>query len=401
MPKLMKQTARKGALVIGANYRALGVVRSLGRRGIVVWVLKERMEILASVSRYTQRSFNWPDGDDQEKIRYLIELSACNEIAREWVLIPTDDDGARIIAQNHEILSKYFTLTTPPWDVLQWAYDKRLTYSLCVDLNVDFPQTFCPSSRDEVVALDCAFPVILKPAYKSELNALTSAKAWCVSDRTALLAAYDKACRLVDPKIVMIQELVVGAGESQFSYAILAKDGIPLASVTARRLRQIPMDFGRFSTYVETVDEYAIVAPSLLILKALRFTGLAEIEFKRDERDGRLKLLDINPRIWGWHTLCESAGVDFPYLLWQMVCGYEFPPANGAPGLGWMRLAADLPIAVELMMRRRLKLRAYFKSLHCTVEEAIFAIDDLVPALVDLPYMLLKLGKRLLFRRGG
>ena len=60
---------------------------------------------------------------------------------------------------------------------------------------------------------------------------------------------------MVDPGVIMIQELIPGGGEEQFSYAALCLDGRPLAGLVARRTRQYPMDFGRSSTFVETVDE--------------------------------------------------------------------------------------------------------------------------------------------------
>jgi len=144
-----------------------------------------------------------------------------------------------------------------------------------------------------------------------------------------LLARYDEACKLVAPEMLMVQEVLPGWGESQFSYAALCRDGCPLASIVARRTRQFPMDFGRFSTYVETVEEPQVVELGVRFLAAMRFTGLVEIEFKRDSRDGKFKVLDMNPRVWGWHTLCGRAGVDFPYLTWLLVRGEPVPETHG------------------------------------------------------------------------
>jgi D-aspartate ligase len=382
-----------GVVVIGANYRALGVVRSLGRRGIKVCVLKETDERLAGASRYAGRNFKWPSGDDSEKIAFLLDLATKHDV-KGWLLVPTDDEGARLIAQNHEVLDEHFGLTTPAWNVLRWAYDKRLTYALSKKVGVDSPWTACPASREELAEIECPFPAIIKPAYKPRLNPLTAAKAWPVTDRHTLLDAYDKACKLVDPAMLMIQELVPGSGECQLSYVALVKDGQPLASLVARRIRQIPIDFGRFSTYVETTDEPAIIEPACRLLREIHFTGLVEVEFKWDERDRLFKLLDINPRIWGWHTLGASVGIDFSYLLWLMVRGQEIPTVCGRPGVGWIRFSADLAVAIGEILKGRLGLEAYARSLRHAREEAIFASDDPLPALLDLPHVLYKLGRR-------
>ena len=168
--------------------------------------------------------------------------------------------------------------------------------------------------------------MIIKPALREAYNPLTAAKAWRVDDRRSLIARYDEACSMMAPELIMIQEVIPGWGEAQFSYAALCQDGRPLASVVARRARQYPMDFGRFRTYVETIDDPGVVEPSVRLIEAARYTGLVEVEFKRDPRDGRFKVLDVNPRVWGWHTLGSRVGVDFSYLLWRMV------PWRSSPG---------------------------------------------------------------------
>ena len=154
--------------------------------------------------------------------------------------------------------------------------------------------------------------MIIKPALREAYNPLTVAKAWRVDDRRSLIARYDEACSMMAPELIMIQEVIPGWGEAQFSYAALCQDGRPLASVVARRARQYPMDFGRFSTYVETIDDPGVVEPSVRLIEAARYTGLVEVEFKRDPRDGRFKVLDVNPRVWGWHTLGSAWESIFP-----------------------------------------------------------------------------------------
>jgi predicted ATP-grasp superfamily ATP-dependent carboligase len=385
---------RSGALVIGADYRGLGVVRSLGRRRIPVWVLKQDDELLlASTSRYTSRSLDWPPGEDAKRVEYLLDLGVRYGL-EDWVLFPTGDESAALIARHHKSLAKLFRLTTPPWKVLRWGYDKRLTHRLAHDLAIDQPWTFHPRSREDVAALDCRFPVLLKPAIKERLNRLTAAKAWRVEDRRSLLARYDEACALVTPDVLMVQELIPGGGETQFSYAALCDHGRPVASVVARRLRQYPMEFGRASTYVETVSEPGIIEPSTRLLNAMDFTGLVEVEFKRDPRNGLYKLLDVNPRVWGWLTLCGRAGVDFPYLLWKLIWGEPFPEVRGHTGVRWMRMSTDFPTAVREVWKGRLSVRAYARSLRGPLESAIFASDDPLPGLLELPLIAYLAGKR-------
>ncbi len=292
------------------------------------------------------------------------------------------------MARHEQVLSKHFRLTTPPWKILRWAYDKRLTYSLAADLGIDHPWTRLPRSREEVAALDCAFPAILKPAVKDRINPFTLAKAWRVEDRRQLLERYDQACELVDPHSIMVQELIPGGGEAQFSFASLCADGRVLAWTVARRTRQYPVHFGAGSTLVETVDNPAIEQPARRLLAAISYSGLVELEFKVDPRTGQAKLLDINARTWLWHMVARRAGVDFPYLTWQLTYGIEIPETRTQPGVRFVRGITDFPAALTEIWQGRLSLRAYLRSLAPPLECAVFAFDDLLSAVVDVPSLL-------------
>ena len=96
----------------------------------------------------------------------------------------------------------------------------------------------------------------------------------------------------------------------------------------AHRMRQHPMDFGRATTLAETVDipELEVLGSKLLL--AAGYEGLAEVEFMFDTRDNTYKLLEVNPRVWGWHTLAGRAGVDLPFLFYQDAVGE--PAADSA-----------------------------------------------------------------------
>ena len=392
-----KQNCR-GGLVTGADYRALGVVRSLGRRGIPVLVLRSAGEMLAATSRYACGSLPWSGGSERAKADFLANLATSRGL-NGWVLFPTDDEAVGVVARHHASLSEHFRLTIPPWDKLRWLCDKGLLHALAQDLGIDQPRTFCPQSRHELANLDCLFPAIVKPTLREKSNPLTIQKAWRVEDRQSLLDRYDEASTLLRPGMILVQELVPGSGETQFSYAALCQDGRPLAWLVARRARQFPMDFGRFSTFVETVDEPQVIEPALRLVRSIRYTGLVEIEFKRDPRDGRYKLLDVNPRVWGWHTLGSPAGVDFAYLTWLMAHGETVPEIRGRIGLRWRMTSRDRVIAALEILQGRLSFRPYFRSLHGSIESAIFAPDDPLPWLVDLPLLGYRLGHRLLRER--
>src|SRR5680860_975787 len=134
----------------------------------------------------------------------------------------------------------------------------------------------------------------------------------------------------------MVQDLIPGYGEAQYAYCALFREGEERASMVARRSRQHPAEFGRASTHAVTVEVPELEELSKRFLSAISYTGLAELEYKHDERDDTFKLLDFNARTWGYHSLGRRAGVDFPYLLYLDQLGHESPATRARPGFHWM-----------------------------------------------------------------
>jgi D-aspartate ligase len=371
-----------GALIVGGAHVSIAVARSLGRRGIPVWLLANHP--IPTYSRYVKRSFPWAGADHPDGLSSIIDLAKQHNL-QGWVLIAAGDQDMRLIAKNHALLSQHFRVATPDWDTIQWVYDKRLTYQRAAELGMDFPASFHPRSLEEIERLECRFPVILKPAFRKGMDEFTQAKAWMVNDREQLLTLYKRAAALVGNDAIIVQEWIPGTGESQYSCAGLWERGEPVVSLVARRLRQHPIDFGRSSTYVETIEQPEVEALACRFLKSINYTGVVEVEFKHDHRDGHYKLLDVNGRFWTWNGLGPLAGVDFPYLAWRQALGEIVAPARARPGAAWMHTSRDVLAAYEEISNGTLTVRDYLASFRKPLAFANFALDDPMPAIVELP----------------
>ena len=165
--------------------------------------------------------------------------------------------------------------------------------------------------------------------------------------------------------------------------------------MVCRRLRQHPPEFGRASTFVETVENALVEEQSERLLRRIGYDGLVELEYKLDERDGRFKLLDFNARTWGYHSIAQKAGVDFPYLAYRRQLGLPVEPRRARAGVRWVRLLTDLPTAAVEIAGRRLGARAYLRSFWSADVEAVFSRRDPMPGLAELalvPYLSVKRG---------
>lgn len=379
-----KENSLAGAVVITDGYTGLGITRSLGRRGIPVWVVGQRFSV-AAVSRYAHRTLPMKGRDESEQADFLVEVARRNHL-QNWTLFPDSDKGAALIARNGHKLGGHYRITVPGWDILKWAFDKRLTYRLADNANVKHPKTFYPQDRNDAENIESAFPMVVKPAHHQGGDLFSIGRPWKAENRKELLAMYDKARSMAGASVIMIQEMIPGGNNTQFSFAALCRDGKVLAKSFVERKRLLPAEFGS-GTFVETIEKPEIEAPAVRWLGQAKYTGLVEIDLKFDERDGEYKILDVNPRAWGWIALCARAGVDFPYLMWRMAQGENISPACTKPGFRWVRTSHDLIAAARAARDGGLTVREYLASIYNTGHE-MYALDDPLPAIAEIPFIL-------------
>jgi D-aspartate ligase len=383
-----------GAVVVGGDYQGLGIARSLHRAGVPVVVLDDEMSI-ARVSRDVDRFVRTPDLLDPDATLTALLRLAPTLGPQRWVLFPTREETVAVVARHREQLSALYRVPTPDFSVVRTAWDKRETYRCAAELGIPAPRCWFPRTEADLDEVDLSAPVVVKPAIKEHFVYETKVKAWRAETLDELRTTYRRALEVVPADEVIVQELVPGDGSTQLAFCALFKDGRALGEMTVRRLRQHPSDFGRASTYVETVDLPELAGPAVRLLTRMGYYGLVEVEFKRDARDGLPKLLDVNARTWGYHSLGAAAGVDFPRMLVADQLGYDVSPARARAGVRWIRLETDLPNACRDIWRGRLRLRDYARSLRGIDTEAVFSLRDPLPALFEAaltPYLAVRRG---------
>jgi predicted ATP-grasp superfamily ATP-dependent carboligase len=383
-----------GAVVVGGDYQGLGIVRSLGRRNIPVCIIDDESSI-ARFSRYATHSIGVPSlREETRTVDAVMEIGQRLNL-KGWVLYPTRDETVAAFARYQPLLRESFRVPTPGWETMKWVWDKRNTYRLANELGIPTPKTWYPRNREDLEQICTDPPFAVKPAIKEHFFYATKAKAWRANNRAELEELFLRAAAQVEPGEVMIQDLIPGDGCQQFAYCAFFKEGEAIGSMVVRRARQHPPEFGRASTFVETIELPLLEELSARFLRAIDYYGLVEMEYKLDPRDGQYRLLDVNGRTWGYHTLGPSAGVDFPYMLFADQAGESVPACRGRAGVRWIRLLTDLPTGALEILKGRQNWRTYLESLRRCDVEAVFSFEDPLPGLVELallPYLALKRG---------
>jgi predicted ATP-grasp superfamily ATP-dependent carboligase len=297
----------------------LAAIRSLGRAGIQVLAVDHRPSALGFRSRYARAV---PSPDPAVEPEAFIDVLARQE---PGVVFPTHDPPLNAVARYADRLPG-FRFPFPGWDVLERIQDKRGQLEAAARAGVDTPQTRYPGSATEARAAadELGYPLLVKPADPVGFKRLFGRQAF----RADTAAEVDRAYGDAEQFRPMVQELIPGGDDELYSLgSYLREDGEPLGLFSGRKLKQVPPLVGTCRVG-ESVWVQEVVDAGLRLLKALGFHGISQVEFKRDPRDGRFKLMEVNPRLWQWHALATASGVDFPVIAYRDLAGERVEPVR-------------------------------------------------------------------------
>ena len=357
------------ALVVDVGWvNGLAAIRSLGRAGIPVIAVDHRQSALGFRSRYARPVVS-PDPQDEEA---FVSFLAGLEVDAPAPVFATHDEPLNAIARGAERLGDKFLYPFPPWEVLARIQTKRGQLEAARAAGVPVPRTAYPASVEEAreAASDLGYPVLVKPSSTEGFKRRFGRQAFRCETGAQVAVAFADA----EPFEPMVQEIVPGGDEELFTLgSYLAADGEALGLFCGRKLRQTPPGVGTCRVG-EAVWVEEVVEQGLEVLRALEHKGLSQVEFKRDRRDGSFKLMEVNPRLWQWHGLASACGVDLPLIAYRDLTG-ERPAPVSMNGRRRRWAITLLPGEAPAPQRP-------------PYVDAVFARDDLKPALVQVARLL-------------
>jgi D-aspartate ligase len=301
----------------------LGAIRSLGRVGIPVIAVDHRDFAIGFRSSYAF-PVRAPDpvADEEGFIRSMLELG--DALGRPAPVFPTHDEHLNSLARHRDRLGERFRYPFPAWDVLEPLQSKRHQVETAESLGLAAPRTLHPRSLEEcrAAAREIGYPVLVKPSDNIVFKRIYRRQAFLCELPGELDEAYEKAA----PYEPMLQEFIPGGDDLLWTLgAAIAEDGEVLATFSGRKLRQTRDNMGS-ARVGEALWDDEVVESGLALLRELRFHGVAQVEWKRDPRDGRLKLIEVNPRLWQWHGLAGACGADVTLAAYWDLVGDRRPP---------------------------------------------------------------------------
>jgi predicted ATP-grasp superfamily ATP-dependent carboligase len=211
---------------------------------------------------------------------------------------------------------------------------------------------------------------------------------WSASE---LSSTYESLVQ-VDPRLI-VQQMVVGPDANHLEFpTIVDPDGDNQTEFVARKLRLAPAHFG-MGCYVESIRCDEVVETARGILRVLGYRGVAMVQFKRDERDGKLYLLEINPRFTVWTSLPVACGVDLPYYYYRASLGEPFsPPTSHAIGKTWWDPVADVVAMKAYFGDGTWNWWRWLITILRRSTNAYFTWDDPMPGLTAARYLCRRIG---------
>ncbi len=379
------------------HHGGLGVIRSLGRKGVQVYGVHEDSLAPAAHSRYLAAKWMWSPAEAEPEIIYegLLRLSA--HIDRPAVLLPTDDAAAIFLAEHGEQLRDRYWFPRIDADLPRAVSDKYSLYQLCRSVGFPCPDSMLVSGWDEArqFADQHGYPVVgkltspWKSVGSSPLRSTTIVR--CEDDLCALYSA----CAEIDGCQLMLQEHIPGgSGKDWFFHGYCDAASTCEPAFTGVKERSYPARAG-LTCLGRCEENDELLQQVTGLLKSMSFHGIVDLDLRFDDRSGTYKLLDFNPRLGAQFRLFRTtADVDVATAYYLDATGQDIPPGRQLVGRRFVAENYDPIAALSYFRSGDLRLRDWFKSVRNINETAWYARDDLLPFLLMCGWM----GWRLLSR---
>ncbi|HYM81854.1 MAG TPA: ATP-grasp domain-containing protein [Candidatus Limnocylindria bacterium] len=382
---------------------ALSIIRSLGRQGWRVIAGDSDPGSLGFRSRYASERLLYPSPAEApaEFVRAVLETASRSRVD---LVIPVTDSAILPLSDERARFAAVCRVAMPEPEALRVVIDKGKTLELGARLGIPAPRSRLVDSAEAArqVASEFDWPIVLKPISSKVYRDRAAIEAFEVTYANGPEEAKERLGRFEGRCPVLVQEYCAGVG---YGIGLLMHEGRPLAAFQHRRLHEVPLTGGASSLRESVPLDPVLYDHSVRLLGALRWTGLAMVEFKGP------KLMEVNGRVWGSLPLAVMSGVDFPRLLVELYL--RGPETNGAAPelryrLGVRARNLDLDVVwlgAALSGRRRypfLKVPGRLQGLaglvglidpRCRLDN--LALDDLGPGVAEFPQIAEKLWRKL------
>jgi predicted ATP-grasp superfamily ATP-dependent carboligase len=371
------------AVVLGGSTNALSVARSLWSVNVPVDLLADgRGESVARHSRACRR-YVTPTGGDGDALAEEW-MSWLERESEPSVLLPCSDEGVEFIARRRAALEAAGHRPIEGDDEASLTMlDKAGSYALARKAEIPAPQTLTVTDVAQLADVEFDFPCGIKP-----LHSHLFAQRFNTAAKGVTVATLEEARRILEPIleqgfVMLLTEVIPGADDRYRSYyTYMDAHGQPVLNFTKRKLRQYPTHFG-LGSYHLTEWNAETAELGIRFAQAAGLRGVVNVEFKRDPRDGLLKLIECNPRFTEVNEQVRAAGIDLALVAYNMRLGLPLPPVDRfTDHLGMWFPVDDLRALREYRGKGELTVAAWARTLAHRQAPVMFSWRDPKPSML-------------------
>lgn len=308
-------------LITDAGYKnTLACVRSLGKKRFKIGCIGIPGQTLSFYSKYCywKHLIDLGKREDNDEFieKYAQELLKIIKNNNYDVLIPVGLESCLAVSRYKDDFEKHINFSIVDWKTMKIAYLKHESMKFARENGVNIPKTISIRNNEDLANVgNLSFPIVLKSS-----DSGTKSLKYC-NNKNEFIRNY-KLLKRVSSTTLLAQEYIVGSGHGFYA---LFNRGVLKAMFMHERIKEYPITGGP-SAIAKAYYDKNLIEQSLMLLKALKWHGPIMIEFKKDLRDDKFKLIEINPKLWGSLDLTIAAGIDIPYLMVLQAMGIDFEP---------------------------------------------------------------------------
>lgn len=382
------------AVVVELGVNGLGIIRSLGKRGIPVIGIDSESDY-ASSSKYCKTIY-CKNVNDYSLVETLLTIG--RSLKTKGVLFCASDLSLLIVSRYREELENYYSFVLPPHDVIDTLLNKMLFYQFAQKHQFSVPKTIETNNKKEVEesAHILSFPCVIKPQIRDSY--------WCehVPEKVLYVKSPEKYSYLfsnyqIYDRPLIIQEWIEGNDEDvYFCLAYINRNLEPLATFTGRKIRQYPPLTG-VTSVAQGIKEPFIEQESLRLLRLAGCVGICSVEYKFCKKE---KLYKITEPTVGRTDLQEAlsvkSGIDIPYIAYLDALGKNLKPTRiFIEGLKWINETLEIYHISNQLKLSKYNIINLLASYRGRQGYALLDIHDPIPFLAFMGQII----RRKLFRK--
>jgi predicted ATP-grasp superfamily ATP-dependent carboligase len=371
-----------GVIIIDGHVQGLSNTRSLGEKGIPVWICDKNRSV-ATYSKYCSGHSICPDYDSYNLVSHLIDLSKKQQLDG-WLLFPSNDHAVHTISKYRNKLDQVFKIFTSQIELIELIQDKQKLLLFAKQHAIPIPELYELDFTSIESSVHLKFPLIVRGKDGLDFYKLFKQKIYRINNQQEFSEITNKISSKGLINRILIQELIpYNYKKTTISFCAFCSNGEVLTHWIGCKLGEHPIPFGT-ATSSKSIYNDEIKQLGIKLIENLNYTGVCEIEFLWNSSKNEYQLIEMNARTWLWVGLAKRCGVDFAFIAYQFVNDKNINyPKSYEKNVYWYNPITHISMILFLLLQGKFKLlTVFYIPLISKKENALFSWHDIKPGIM-------------------